>query len=231
MSILGSILLFYTVAQSVVVSARGCPGSTCISPVWLERCKPSLSLSPTLMPLEIASISSLDSFTGACSWFPCPGCCCGSPTHACVSTREASQCRIVIASQLNNTMHIGHSNFRRLPKMARLSRPSAAQGADKGWAKPRGRQKCLLPNAHLSLFLYLPPSSRPYAEETAVRFLFRLIEAEPPIPNMPTSHYLKLSQYLCGRCTCLGATTSSARLAGIDVVYSRLSTQLLHYYY
>ena len=29
-----------------MVSARGCPGSTCISPVWLERCK--LSLSPSL---------------------------------------------------------------------------------------------------------------------------------------------------------------------------------------
>ena len=27
-----------------MVSARGCPGSTCISPVWLERCKLSLSL-------------------------------------------------------------------------------------------------------------------------------------------------------------------------------------------
>ena len=32
--------LFYTVIEhSVMVSARGCPGSTCISPVWLERCK------------------------------------------------------------------------------------------------------------------------------------------------------------------------------------------------
>ena len=28
-----------------MVSARGCPGSTCISPVWLERCKLSLYLS------------------------------------------------------------------------------------------------------------------------------------------------------------------------------------------
>ena len=27
----------------VMVSARGCPASTCISPVWLERCKISLS--------------------------------------------------------------------------------------------------------------------------------------------------------------------------------------------
>ena len=36
----------YTVTQhSVMVSARGCPGSTCISPVWLDRCKLSLSLS------------------------------------------------------------------------------------------------------------------------------------------------------------------------------------------
>ena len=46
MSILVSILLFYTVIEhSVMVSARGCPGSTCISPVWLDRCKLSLSLS------------------------------------------------------------------------------------------------------------------------------------------------------------------------------------------
>ena len=46
MSILVSILLFYTVIEHcVMVSARGCPGSTCISPVWLERCKLSLSLS------------------------------------------------------------------------------------------------------------------------------------------------------------------------------------------
>ena len=46
MSILVSILLFYTVVDhSVMVSARGCPGSTCISPVWLERCKLSLSRS------------------------------------------------------------------------------------------------------------------------------------------------------------------------------------------
>ena len=46
MSILVSLLLFYTVIEhSVMVSARGCPGSTCISPVWLERCKLYLSLS------------------------------------------------------------------------------------------------------------------------------------------------------------------------------------------
>ena len=32
------------IEHSVMVSARGCPGSTCISPVWLERCKLSLSL-------------------------------------------------------------------------------------------------------------------------------------------------------------------------------------------
>ena len=44
MSSLVSVLLFYTVTEhSVMVSARGCPGSTCISPVWLERCKLSLS--------------------------------------------------------------------------------------------------------------------------------------------------------------------------------------------
>ena len=49
MSILVSTLLFYTVVEhSVMVSARGCPGSTCISPVWLERCKLSLSLSLSL---------------------------------------------------------------------------------------------------------------------------------------------------------------------------------------
>ena len=46
-----SILLFYTVTEhSVMASARGCPGSTCISPVWQERCKLSLSLS--LSPLS-----------------------------------------------------------------------------------------------------------------------------------------------------------------------------------
>ena len=41
------ILLFYTVIEhSVMVPARGCPGSTCISPVWLDRCNThSLSLS------------------------------------------------------------------------------------------------------------------------------------------------------------------------------------------
>ena len=39
-------MLFYTVIEhSVMVSARECPGSTCISPVWLERCKLILSLS------------------------------------------------------------------------------------------------------------------------------------------------------------------------------------------
>ena len=44
MTILVAILLFYTVTEhSVMVSARGCPGSTCISPVWLERCQLSLS--------------------------------------------------------------------------------------------------------------------------------------------------------------------------------------------
>ena len=49
-SILVSILLFYTIIEhSVMVSARGCPGSTCISPVWLERCKLSLSLSLSLL--------------------------------------------------------------------------------------------------------------------------------------------------------------------------------------
>ena len=59
-SILVSIFLFYTVIEhSVMVSARGCPGSTCISPVWLERCKLSLSLSghtdhPCLVPLRNA---------------------------------------------------------------------------------------------------------------------------------------------------------------------------------
>ena len=46
MPILVAILLFYTVTEhSVMVSARGCPGSTCVGPVWLERCKLSLSLS------------------------------------------------------------------------------------------------------------------------------------------------------------------------------------------
>ena len=50
MSILVSILLFYTVIEhSVMVSARGCPGSTCISPVWLERCKQYLSLSLSVL--------------------------------------------------------------------------------------------------------------------------------------------------------------------------------------
>ena len=45
------ILLLYTVIEpSVMVSARGYPGSTCISPVWwLERCK-SLQ-STTLLPV------------------------------------------------------------------------------------------------------------------------------------------------------------------------------------
>ena len=39
-----------------MVSARGCPGSTCISPVWLERCKLSLSLSlDTVLQLLSAS--------------------------------------------------------------------------------------------------------------------------------------------------------------------------------
>ena len=52
MSILFSTLLFYTVIEhSVMVSARGCPGNTCISPVWLERCKLSLSL-----PLSVDNI-------------------------------------------------------------------------------------------------------------------------------------------------------------------------------
>ena len=46
MSIFVTILLFYTVTEhSGMVSARGCLGSICISPVWLERCKLSLSLS------------------------------------------------------------------------------------------------------------------------------------------------------------------------------------------
>ena len=46
MSILVSVALFYTVIKhSVIIPARGCPGSPCISPVWLERCKLSLSLS------------------------------------------------------------------------------------------------------------------------------------------------------------------------------------------
>ena len=53
MSLLVSILLFYTVIEhSVMVSARGCLGSTCISPVWLERCKTlSLSLKEAGTPL------------------------------------------------------------------------------------------------------------------------------------------------------------------------------------
>ena len=58
MSILVSNLLFYTVIeQSFMVSARACPGSTCISPVWLERCKLSLSLSLSLSrSLDVMSI-------------------------------------------------------------------------------------------------------------------------------------------------------------------------------
>ena len=40
-----SVALFYTMTKhSLMGSARGCPGSTCISPVWLDRCKLSLSL-------------------------------------------------------------------------------------------------------------------------------------------------------------------------------------------
>ena len=34
--------------HSLMESARGCPGSTCISPVWLDRCKLFLSLSLSL---------------------------------------------------------------------------------------------------------------------------------------------------------------------------------------
>ena len=37
-----------------MVSARGCPGSTCISPVWLERCKFSLSLSLLFSPIRFS---------------------------------------------------------------------------------------------------------------------------------------------------------------------------------
>ena len=52
-SILVSILFFYTVTEhSVMVCARECPGSTCISPVWLERCKLSLSLSLSLKVVD-----------------------------------------------------------------------------------------------------------------------------------------------------------------------------------
>ena len=40
----------------MLVASRGCPGSTCISPVWLERCK---SLSPQ---------ATLPAFT---LWHPC----------------------------------------------------------------------------------------------------------------------------------------------------------------
>ena len=44
MSILVSVVLFYTMTNNYLMgSARGCPGSTCNSPVWLERCKLSLS--------------------------------------------------------------------------------------------------------------------------------------------------------------------------------------------
>ena len=32
----------------ILGSARGCPGSTCISPVWVERCTLSLSLASAL---------------------------------------------------------------------------------------------------------------------------------------------------------------------------------------
>ena len=45
-----ALLLFYTVIDNdVMVSARGCLGSTCISLVWLERCK--LSLSPGMQSI------------------------------------------------------------------------------------------------------------------------------------------------------------------------------------
>ena len=54
MPILVSILLFYTVIEhSVMVSARGCPDSTCISPVWLGRCNLSLSL-PLITSASVA---------------------------------------------------------------------------------------------------------------------------------------------------------------------------------
>ena len=46
MSILVSVALFYTMSKhSILGSARGCPGSTCTSPVGLGRCKVSVSLS------------------------------------------------------------------------------------------------------------------------------------------------------------------------------------------
>ena len=59
MSILVTIFLFYTMTEhSVMVSARGCPGSTCISPVWLDRFNLSLSLSLSLFsasaPVSVA---------------------------------------------------------------------------------------------------------------------------------------------------------------------------------
>ena len=51
MSVLISVAVFYTVIQhSLSLSARGCSGSTCISPVWLERCKLSLSLLQIFQP-------------------------------------------------------------------------------------------------------------------------------------------------------------------------------------
>ena len=56
MSILVLILLFYTVIEhSIMVSARGCPGSTCISPVWLERCK-LLILQPGLIKVAASGL-------------------------------------------------------------------------------------------------------------------------------------------------------------------------------
>ena len=44
-------------------SARGCPGSTCISPVWLDRCNSlSLSLSLSLSTVHGASFFDLTLF-------------------------------------------------------------------------------------------------------------------------------------------------------------------------
>ena len=40
-----SLSLYTVIEHSVMVAARGCPSSTCISPVWLERGKLSLPLS------------------------------------------------------------------------------------------------------------------------------------------------------------------------------------------
>ena len=91
----------------MLVASRGCPGSTCISPVWLERCE--LSRSPSLKLPCLPSLCSIQ----ACIWaigcsVPC------SPSIPYLSQQGKGMARRAVCSvhaRKSNTQDSGHTHL------------------------------------------------------------------------------------------------------------------------